>query len=53
MVITVEPMIGVPEGHPGAGGYREHDTTLVITETDNENLTASFPIGPEQNIIKN
>ena len=52
MVITMEPMIVVPEGHPGAGGYREHDT-LIITETGVENTTASFPIGPEQNIVKN
>ena len=52
MVITMEPMMVIPEGHPGAGGYREHDT-LIITETGNENATASFPIGPEQNIVKN
>lgn len=52
MVITMEPMIVVPEGQPGAGGYREHDT-LIITETGVENTTASFPIGPEQNIVKN
>ena len=52
MVITMEPMIVVPEGHPGAGGYREHDT-LIITETGVENTTALFPIGPEQNIVKN
>ncbi|XP_078363583.1 creatinase-like [Oculina patagonica] len=52
MVITMEPMIVVPEGHPGAGGYREHDT-LIITETGVENTTASFPIGPDQNIVKN
>ena len=51
MVITMEPMIVVPEGHPGSGGYREHDT-LIITETGVENTTASFPIGPEQNIVK-
>ena len=52
MVITMEPMIVVPEGQPGAGGYREHDT-LIITESGTENTTASFPIGPEQNIVKN
>ena len=52
MVITMEPMTVVPEGHSGAGGYREHDT-LIITETGNEYLTASLPIGPEQNIIIN
>lgn len=52
MIITMEPMIVVPEGKPGAGGYREHDT-LIITETGTENTTASFPIGPEQMIVKN
>ena len=25
MVVSMEPMITVPEGSPGAGGYREHD----------------------------
>lgn len=51
MVITMEPMIVVPEGQPGAGGYRDHDT-LIITENGTENTTASFPIGPEQNVVK-
>lgn len=50
MVISMEPMIMLPEGMPGAGGYREHDI-LVITENGNRNLTA-FPYGPEHNIIK-
>ena len=40
----------LPEGMPGAGGYREHDI-LVITKDGNRNLTA-FPYGPEHNIIK-
>ncbi len=50
MVISMEPMIMLPEGMPGAGGYREHDI-LVITENGNRNLTA-FPYGPEHNIIQ-
>lgn len=50
MVISMEPMINIPDGEPGAGGYREHDM-LVITETGNENLT-HFPFGPEHNIIE-
>ena len=33
MVISMEPMIMIPEGKPGAGGYREHDI-LVINEND-------------------
>jgi creatinase len=50
MVISMEPMLMLPEGMPGAGGYREHDI-LVITKDGNRNLTA-FPYGPEHNIIK-
>lgn len=51
MVVSMEPMITVPEGQPGAGGYREHDI-LVVRDTDSENIT-KFPYGPEHNIIKN
>ena len=51
MVISMEPMIMIPEGKPGAGGYREHDI-LVITDKSAENIT-KFPFGPENNIIKN
>jgi creatinase len=47
----MEPMIMLPEGQPGAGGYREHDI-LVVTETGTENIT-TFPFGPEHNIIGN
>ena len=50
MVISMEPMLMLPEGEPGAGGYREHDI-LVITPEGNRNLTA-FPYGPEHNIIR-
>ncbi len=49
MVISMEPMIMLPEGMPGAGGYREHDI-LVITDDGAENITG-FPYGPESNII--
>lgn len=50
MVVSMEPMLTLPEGLPGAGGYREHDI-LVITEDGAENIT-KFPLGPEHNIIK-
>ena len=50
MVISMEPMIMIPEGNPGAGGYREHDI-LVIGKNTVENIT-KFPFGPEHNIIK-
>ena len=50
MVISMEPMILIPEGNPGAGGYREHDI-LVIGKNSSENITM-FPFGPEHNVIK-
>ncbi len=50
MVVSMEPMIMVPEGEPGAGGYREHDI-LVVKEGGAEDIT-KFPYGPEHNIIK-
>ena len=49
MVVSMEPMLWVPEGVPGAGGYREHDV-LIVTETGAENITR-FPFGPEANVI--
>lgn len=49
MVVSMEPMLTIPEGQPGAGGYREHDI-LVVTESGATNITG-FPYGPEHNII--
>ena len=49
MVVSMEPMLTIPEGTPGAGGYREHDI-LIVGESDSENITG-FPYGPEHNII--
>ncbi|MBS3025308.1 aminopeptidase P family protein [Acidiphilium multivorum] len=50
MVVSMEPMITIPEGMAGAGGYREHDI-LVITEEGNRNITG-FPYGPEHLIVR-
>jgi len=50
MVVSMEPMLMLPEGLAGAGGYREHDI-LVVGENSVENIT-KFPFGPEHNIIK-
>jgi creatinase len=50
MVVSMEPMIMLPEGEDGAGGYREHDI-LVVTESGATNIT-KFPFGPEHNIIR-
>jgi len=49
MVVSMEPMLTIPQGLPGAGGYREHDI-LVVGEDGAENITG-FPYGPEHNII--
>lgn len=49
MVVSMEPMLRVPAGEPGAGGYREHDI-VVVTDDGAENLTG-FPYGPEANVI--
>ena len=43
MVVSMEPMIMIPEGEPGAGGYRERDIPVVT----------GFPFGPEHNVIGN
>ena len=49
MVVSIEPMLTLPEGHEAAGGYREHDI-LVVNESGATNITA-FPYGPEHNIV--
>ncbi|WP_084861163.1 aminopeptidase P family protein [Salibaculum halophilum] len=49
MVISMEPMLTIPEGQPGAGGYREHDI-LVITDDGNDRITG-YPYGPEFNVV--
>ena len=49
MVVSMEPMIMLPETMPGAGGYREHDI-VVVTEDGADNIT-KFPFGPEHNIV--
>lgn len=50
MVVSMEPMLWIPEGTPGAGGYREHDI-LIVGEDGAENITG-FPYGPEHNVIE-
>ena len=49
MVVSMEPMIMIPEGEPGAGGYREHNI-LVVTGDGAEDITG-FPYGPAHNIV--
>ncbi|MBL4759107.1 MAG: aminopeptidase P family protein [Rhizobiales bacterium] len=50
MVVSMEPMLWVPPGIPGAGGYREHDI-LLVTDGAPENFT-KFPYGPAANIVE-
>ncbi len=50
MVVSMEPMLTIPQGNPGAGGYREHDI-VILTEKGAENITKT-PYGPAHNIIK-
>ncbi|MEM8795754.1 MAG: aminopeptidase P family protein [Pseudomonadota bacterium] len=49
MVVSMEPMLTIPEGMPGAGGYREHDI-VVLCPNGPENIT-KFPFGPAHNVI--
>lgn len=49
MVISMEPMLTIPEGHPGAGGYREHDI-LIVTGDGAEDITG-YPYGPAFNVV--
>ncbi len=49
MVISMEPMLTIPEGRPGAGGYREHDI-LIVTEDGAETITG-YPYGPDFNVV--
>jgi len=50
MVVSMEPMLTIPDGAPGAGGYREHDIVVVHHDGSTENIT-KFPFGPEHNVI--
>lgn len=49
MVISMEPMIMLPQDTSGAGGYREHDI-LIVTKDGAENIT-QFPFGPKHMIV--
>jgi creatinase len=49
MVISMEPMLTIADGQPGAGGYREHDI-LVITADGARDITR-YPYGPGFNVV--
>ena len=48
MVVSMEPMIMLPEGEAGAGGYREHDI-LIIPRTGPRTSPTSF--GTDEMIV--
>ncbi|MFN4155646.1 MAG: aminopeptidase P family protein [Paracoccaceae bacterium] len=49
MVVSMEPMLTIPHGQPGAGGYREHDI-LIITDDAPVDIT-HYPYGPAFNVV--
>ena len=49
MVVSMEPMLTIPDGQAAAGGYREHDI-LVVGDDSSENIT-KYPYGPEFNVV--
>lgn len=49
MVVSMEPMLTIPNDRPAPGGYREHDI-IVLGTNGSENITG-FGYGPEHNII--
>ncbi len=49
MVISMEPMLTLPHGQPGAGGYREHDI-CIVTEDAPQDIT-HYPYGPAFNVV--
>jgi creatinase len=49
MVVSIDPALIVPDGTPGAGGYRDTDM-MIVTETGAERIT-DFSLGPDENII--
>ena len=49
MVISMEPMLTIPNGQPGAGGYREHDIMIIGAE-GHEDIT-KYPYGPAFNVV--
>lgn len=49
MVVSIDPALMVPDGTPGAGGYRDTDM-MIVTATGAERIT-DFSLGPDDNII--
>lgn len=50
MVVSMEPMLSIPDGLPGAGGYREHD--ILVIEPEGARDITRFPFGPEHHVVR-
>lgn len=51
MVVSMEPMITIPEGQPGAGGYREHDILVIESGANKPRNLTGFPYGPDHLVV--
>jgi len=67
MVVSMEPMITIPEGQPGAGGYRyasliyctrrvillhfREHDIIVVNQDGSCENITKFPFGPEHNVV--
>lgn len=51
MVVSMEPMITIPEGQPGAGGYREHDILVIEAGANRPRNLTGFAYGPDHLVI--
>ncbi|MBX2879580.1 MAG: aminopeptidase P family protein [Granulosicoccus sp.] len=51
MVVSMEPMITLPEGTAGAGGYREHDILVIEDKANRARNLTGFAYGPDHLIV--
>ena len=51
MVVSMEPMITIPEGQPGAGGYREHDILVIEANAQQPRNLTGFAYGPDHLVV--
>ena len=51
MVVSMEPMITMPDGVAGAGGYREHDILVIEDKANQSRNLTGFNYGPDHLVI--
>lgn len=51
MVVSMEPMITLPEGTAGAGGYREHDILVIEDKANRPRNLTGFNYGPDHLVV--